>query len=77
MFEFIVNKSIYNDKRRILAYLLTQIVKKLKTSVEQKQDENNITYNQSLNIIFNVHLSSMTSKSIKIILEHLRALTIY
>ena len=77
MFEFIVNKSIYNDKRRILAYLLTQIVKKLKTSVEQKQGGNNITYNQSLNIIFNVRLSSMTSKSIKIILEHLRALTIY
>ena len=38
MFEFSVNKDMNffnNDKRRIPAYLLTLIVKKLKISVEQ------------------------------------------
>ena len=38
MFEFSVTKDIKinnNDKRRILTYLLTLIIKELKTSVEQ------------------------------------------
>ena len=38
MFEFTISKYILkNDKRRILAYLLTLIVKKLKISVEQNR----------------------------------------
>jgi hypothetical protein len=35
MFEFSVSKDDNSDKRRIPGYLLTLIVKELKTSVEQ------------------------------------------
>jgi hypothetical protein len=35
MFEFSVSKDDNSDKRRIPAYLLTLVVKELKTSVEQ------------------------------------------
>ena len=59
MFEFGVSKDIMakkynNDKKRILTYLLTLIVKELKISVEQSRMVTTLNIINTQNIIFSV-----------------------